>query len=419
MVLNLNSLSKNSLILMIGSGINQFLILLVGIFSARYLGPLDYGIISLAASLNVIFIFFIVLGLHHYVIREIARDNSTVSYFYSGLIWLKILLFIPLLIFVFLFMTLLGYNKLIVFVTTITTGSFVLNSFVYGFYAIIQAHNDMKYISVGYIITGVLTFIGITFSILLKTDIYAFVFIPLIVNAVIFLSSLIFINLRYNLKIENIYMIKEFIKIHLHKAIPFGITGLFVTFYIWSGSFWISFFHGEDLVGYYNVAFRIIFATFIVSQGVNMTAYPALSSLVFQDKLATKRLFQNQIKILGFLSLLISIFIFIFSDLLIHILLGGQYTKSIVILQILVLIIPFVFIRSSFERLLEVTGNQINVMISYALGSFINLLLNLTLIYCFAIIGAAIALVLTDFIIFLTILYFSKKIHLEGVKSIS
>ena len=73
---------------MIGSGINQFLVLLIGLFSARYLGPNQYGIIALASAINIIFIFFIGLGLHHYVTRQVARDISNMGYYYSGIFWI-------------------------------------------------------------------------------------------------------------------------------------------------------------------------------------------------------------------------------------------------------------------------------------------------------------------------------------------
>ncbi len=398
--------------LMIGSGINQFLILLVGLYSARYLGPNYYGIISLASSLNIIFIFFINLGLHHYITREIARDITSSNYFYSGIIWLKLIVFIPLILFVYFFMSVLGYDTLIINVTILTTVSFVFNSFVYGFYAIIQAYNDMKFIAMGYVLTGILTFVGIAIAILLRTDIYAFVIVPILVNSLIMSLVLIIISMKFRIRIQGLLIIKDFIKIHLPKAIPFGITGLFVTFYMWSGSFWLSYFHNEDLVGYYNIAFKLVIATFIVSQGVNMTIYPALSNLYLHDKIATKRLFFNQLKILGILSIGICVILLFLSNTLIYYLLGNQYAKSIIILQILAFSVPFVFIRSSFERLLEVTENQLRVTFSYAIGSITNIILNIILIFYYETIGAAVALVATDFLILVVTYYQSQKIRL-------
>ena len=408
----MQNLSKNSLIITIGSGINQFLVLLVGLFSARYLGPNQYGIIALASSLNIIFIFFISFGLHHYITREIAKDTSISGYFYSGIIWLKIILFIPLIVSVYCFMVIFGYNSLIINITLLTTISFIINNFVYGFYAVIQGYNDMKFIALGYSANGFLIFFGILYFILERSSIYAFVLVPLFSNILVLIYVLSVVNIKYKLRFLRIFMIEEFLKRHFFQALPFGITGLFVTFYMWSGSFWISIFYNEELVGYFNAAFRIVVATFIVSQGVNMSIYPILSNQFYQkDRNAIKYLFHNQLKILSFASILIAFIFFFLANFIIQIFLGPQFTKSIPILQIMVFIIPLVFIRSSYERLLEITGHQIQVTISYGIGSLIGLLLDIVFIYYFSIIGAAFALMLTDFTIFCLDFYQFKKIN--------
>lgn len=405
-------MSKSSLILIIGSGINQFLVLLVGLFSARYLGPHQYGIITLASSINVIFIFFLELGFHHYITRQIARDFSTISYYYSGILWLKIIILLPFLVFVYCFMSILRYDSLIVNVTLITTSAFILNSFVYSFYSLIQAHSDMRFISIGYITNGLIIFIGFSLSIFLQASIYAFVLIPVFANSLLLIYALITVNLKYHLHLQNIAIVKSFTQTHLKQALPFGLTGLFVTMYLWSGSFWISIFHSEELVGYFNASFKIVFASFTVSQGINMTMYPLLSNVFMTDRLATKKLFHNQIKIMAISSITISFFLLILSNSLIQFLLGAQYSKSIIILQLLVFTVPFVFIRSAFERFLEITGNQIKVTISYAFGAIFGFFLNILLIYYFAIVGASIAIILTDIIIFCVTLYQTTRLDL-------
>lgn len=403
-------LFKNSLILILGSGINQFLVLLAGLLSARYLGPYQFGIITLASSLNIIFIFFIEIGFHNYLIRQVARNFSTASYFYSGLLWFKTIILIPLFFFVLFFMMLFQYDLLVIEITMITTFSYIINSYVYSFYSMIQAHSEMKFIAFGYITSGFLTFIGILTSVILKADIFAFVVIPLTVNSILFFYSLLTIRRRYSLVLQNITMFKVFINKHLPEAIPFGITGLFVTFYLWSPSFWISFFHNETSVGYFNASFKIVFAFFIISQGINMTIFPLLSNLFMVDKIETKKVFFNQIKIMTFLSIILTATLIVSASTLVHLFLGESYTKSIIILQILSFIIPFVFIRSAFERVLEITGHQSKETISYGIGVLLGMFLNVSFIYFFEIIGAAIAMVLTDAIIFLSMLYQGRKV---------
>ena len=66
---------------------------------------------------------------------------------------------------VYFFMVIMGYSQLIVNITVITCISFIINSFVYGFYALIQGHNNMSFIAIGYSLNGILTFLGIAVAI--------------------------------------------------------------------------------------------------------------------------------------------------------------------------------------------------------------------------------------------------------------
>ena len=205
-------------------------------------------------------------------------------------------------------------------------------------------------------------------------------------------------------------MIKDFLKDHFQQAIPFGITSLFVTVYLWSPSFWISIFHDETLVGYFNASFKIVFAFFTISQGINMTIFPLLSNLFMINKITTKRVFYTQLKIMSVISILLTSGLIIFANPLINLFLGEKFIQSVFVLQILSLVIPFVFIRSSFERVLEITGHQSKETISYGIGVTIGLFFNIVLISSYGITGAALAMVLTDAIIFISTLYQVKKI---------
>lgn len=411
-----NKIVRNSIILLIGSLINQFFILLIGLWSAKFLGPENYGILSLASSINFIFIFFIELGMHQYLIRETAKDYTTTQYYISGILNLKIVLSLFLFLVTYILLKLSGYDELITNIVLITSITYIVNSFVFCLYAVIQAKQDMTYIAYGYIGQGILIFIGIFLSINNNWNIYIFAFVPLIANLIILLYIVILVKFKYKLNLFKISIKKRFLY-EVKKAIPFGVTGLLVVIYLWSNSIWISLFHGENQVGIFNASLKIIFAFFVVSLAINMTIYPILSNAVTSNPITIKRLYNNLTKIMGIISILLMLITYFSAPFLVNILLGNFYIRSIFILQLLSLIIPFVFIRSVYERFLDVSGNQHLVTLSYFIGAVVNLLLNIILIYFFEIEGAALSLLITDFIIFVFIYYFYKKSNNQVLKN--
>lgn len=404
-----NKIAKNSLILIFGSLINQFLVLIVGLASANYLGPEFYGILALSGSINIIFIFIIELGLHNYVTREVALDQSLDQYFLSRIIALKAIMSLILIILIFLLLKLLNYSLIIIEITLITTFAYILNSYVFSIYSIIQAKEEMKYISSGYILQGFFIFIGTSMAIINNYNIYVFAIVPLIANGIILAYALFLVKLKYNLTIFKFSIDKKFV-IHLRKAIPFGITSILVLIYLWSNSIWISLFHGEELLGIFNIAVKLFFATFIISQGINMTIYPILTTEDKKSNNSLEKIYTNLIKSMLVISMLLTTVLIIFAPVLIKFLLNPVFNRSILVLQIISLSLPFIFVRGVFERYLDISKNQHLVTISYAIGVIVNLFLNAIFIYFFEIEGAAYSLVVTDIVIFSLTFYYYKKL---------
>jgi len=207
----------------------------------------------------------------------------------------------------------------------------------------------------------------------------------------------------------NIEFDLRFIINSLPVALPFGITGIFVTIYLWSPSIWLSIFVGETSVGIFNVAFKLIFALFAISQAINMAFYPLLSRIYVSDPISVQNYFNKHMKIMIVFSIPLTFgTIFLAEDIILFIV-GRAFYDSILVLQVIVLIIPLVFIRSTFEQILIVSSNQRLVTRAYGYGMGIGIISAIILINFIDILGASSSLLLADILISIVLLFYVIK----------
>jgi len=72
-------IAKNTTVLLVAQVASYLLAFLYIMYTARYLGPASFGIISFALAFTGIFAVFSDLGLRPLTIREVARDKSLAS----------------------------------------------------------------------------------------------------------------------------------------------------------------------------------------------------------------------------------------------------------------------------------------------------------------------------------------------------
>ncbi len=85
-------IAKNTLVLLISQIINYVLAFFYMIYIARYLGAEGFGILSFALAFTGIFSILADLGLNTLTVREIARDTSLTSKYFSNTLIIKIIL---------------------------------------------------------------------------------------------------------------------------------------------------------------------------------------------------------------------------------------------------------------------------------------------------------------------------------------
>lgn len=387
---------KNVSVLFISRVLGYILAFLYIIYTARYLGAEGFGILSFALSFTSLFAIIADLGLNTLIVREIARDKSSASKYLGNTLSMKILLSIITIFLVDLTINILGYPLQTIEIVYLIVLYVIFSSFSQTFYSIFQAYEKMEYQAIGEILNNILMLAGVLLVIYYKLSVLSFGFIYLITSLIILGYCIIFCALKFILPKLELKIKWTFWKATLKEALPFGMTGIFTTIYISIDSVMLSFIQGNDAVGLYNAAYKIIALLSFIPFVINLAVYPSMSRFHLTSPKTLKRIVWKYFDLMIILGIPILIGTSILAPEIILLIFGKGYEGSIIALQVLIWTTLFVFANSPFVQLFQSINKQFTVTKIIGLGTLLNVILNIILIPKFSLVGAGIATALAE-----------------------
>ncbi|WP_297518275.1 flippase, partial [Thermococcus sp.] len=178
-------IAKNMTVLFLARIVSMLFGFFYLMYTARYLGPANYGILAFALALNGIFGVITNFGLDPLTVREVARNKSLArKYLTNGLV-LKLLFGALTFLIVLTVVVLLGYPEItrkVVYIITLSTIVGGLNSL---FNDIYQAFERMEFMSIGQILQSALSLVFAIIAIKLGLNVVYFAMIYLSVNLIV------------------------------------------------------------------------------------------------------------------------------------------------------------------------------------------------------------------------------------------
>ncbi|EKQ54078.1 MAG: membrane protein involved in the export of O-antigen and teichoic acid [Methanobacterium sp. Maddingley MBC34] len=402
-------IAKNTIFLLLSNVLAYVFTFIATVYTARYLGVEGWGIISVALSITGIFGVFTDLGLSSLTVREVARDKSLVDKYFSNTFVIKIFLGFFTFGIIALISYIVGYSQQIINVIYIITISIILGSFTSVFYSIFQAYEKMEYQSLATIISNLGMLVLTLIVIYLGLTVVGFAVIYIVVSLIALLYISIIYLRKYSLPKLEIDL--EFWKEIFKESLPFAITGIFVTIYFWIDSFMLSVMVGNDAVGIYNAAYRLIFVLLFIPSLFVTVLFPVMSRHFESARELLKMEYEKSFKFLFIVAIFIFIYGLIFANEIIMIIFGQNFYQSIITLQTLIWVVPIIFLTLLFGNILNAVNKQRVVTIVATLNVLFNITLNLILIPQYSFIGASIATVLTELLGFIAMFYYISKYH--------
>ena len=400
--------AKNTTLMLIAQVVSLVLGFFITIYTARYLGVENFGILSLALSITGIYIIFTDLGLNILVVREIARNKDVANKYISNIAVIKILLTILTFVMVVFTVNILGYNTTVKNVIYIITFSIMIGTFIGFLSAVFQANEKMIYVSIGNILTSIALFVGTFIGIYYGLNLNFFAIIYFISNILIFIY--IFIAYIRVFSIPKWDIDLSLWKPTLKEAWPFGITSLSGLLYTYIDSIMLSVIVGTEAVGFYSAAYRIMLVMLFIPTAVNLAIFPLMSRYYTSSKDSLKHVHERYFKYMILLGIPIGVGITILADKIILLIYGQGFSPSIMILQILIWTIVLTFAGASFVQLLQSTNKQLIITKISMICLVFNIILNLFLIPRYSYIGASIATLVTEILLVGYIIFASYRL---------
>jgi PST family polysaccharide transporter len=172
----------------------------------------------------------------------------------------------------------------------------------------------------------------------------------------------------------------------------------------------LGFFTNNTIVGYYSIADKLISGIKQLIVPISQTLYPFISRKAEESKEAVLGIIKKITYVSVSLSILLTLFIFIFADQLLFLVFGKEAKNAIPIFKILTVIPLLVVIDTIFGTLLMLVFKRnkeySRIIIS---AGILNLILALLLIPSFEGIGAALSVLIVELYITIRILIHTQK----------
>ncbi len=379
------------------------------VFSARLLGDANYGKFTFALAFTTLFLILSDMGIHQLLVREIARKPDRVKAYLGNAFVIKF--FLSALYFLLIVGIIILTNKppeVVVAVCLLAVYQ-ILVSFSLTLKSVFQAFQQMRYEAISTVLQSVLgTVMGIT-VLLLGGNFLALACMYLLGSVFTLVYCLVIAGRNFtSLSLEIDFPLIKFL---FREGLPFGILFFFAMMYTYVSSVILSFMVNDEAVGWYNAAYRLVFALMFIPMGTMKAVFPVLSKYYKESMADFTRLFEKTFKVMFFIGFSLASLISLISDKIVLLLYGEEYINAAGALRILVWSTALIFVTTVMTHTTRSADRQRFTAKAVGFSAFLNLALNFILIPKYSYIGAALATLVTEGSTFLLhLVYLSTKL---------
>ncbi len=389
--------------------------LIVGMITARYLGPANYGTLSYTASFVTFFTSIATLGMDGVVIKKlIDHPDEEGLYLGSSMVFRiisSILSIISVSIIVFILNPAEELKVILVFVQSIQLTFKAIKVLESWF----QRHLLSKYSSIGSMLSCVVVSAYKIYLLATGKSVIWFAFSNSVTEAVIVLVMWISYKKVGGQKLSYSFKVGKEI---LHESYHFIISGLMVAIYSQMDRVMIGQMIDDTAVGLYSVATTIVGMWIIIPTAVINSFQPIVMEAKHSgnEKLYITRLEQLYSAII-WMCIIVSIGVGLLAKPIIHILYGEAYLGAANSLKIAIWYETFAMIGSARGIWILCENKNKYVKYFFLIGTIVNLILNAVLIPIYSIEGAAFATLITQIVTSLIapLLFKETRIHTKLV----
>lgn len=404
------SVKENYILNLVNSGSSILFPLIVFPYASRIMLADGIGHVDFFQSLIQYIMLITCLGIPMYGIKEIAkyRDdkylrNKILLEIFSLQIVLCFIAYIIVFIISFTIQEIKS-DRLLFYILSL---SIFFNAIGCEWY--FQGVEDFKYITIRSLIVKAISLCLLFIFVHTRKDINYYAFIIVFGS----MGGNIFNCIRICKTISGHFTFREFNPIkHLLPALHVFVLTFITTIYVQLNTVMLGFLSDDKSVGLFSSASKISHLLLIIGTTLSTTMLPRMSNLIAQNKNDDfNKMCLDLIKFIVLLSAPLTIWLFVSSSEIIHIICGNSYDDAIITLKILAPIILIIGLSNVIGIQILFPMGKVNLVIkATAMGALVNIILNLFLIPLYKHNGSAISTLCAETMVTISLVYMSKKL---------
>ncbi len=369
------------------------MLLVVGVYVARYLGPEQFGLLSYAMSFVALFSAISILGLDGIVVRELVKDDTKRDELLGTAYFLKLIgaFLVLAVLYVTTFFT--SNDRLTNLLIFIIASSAIFQSFgVIDFY--FQSKVLSKYVVYAQFVSLIASSLIKLFLIWGRAPLLYFGIVFLL-DGMLLATGLVIAYIRQKLNIFDWKFSTKFALKLLKDSWPLVLSGVFISIYMKIDQVMIKHMLETESVGQYAAAVKLSEAWYFVPVIVCGSLFPAVLNAKHQNDEFYQARLQKLYDLMVWIAMPIALMTTMAADLVVQVLYGAQFSKAASVLTIHVWAGVFVSLGVASSKWYIAENLQFFSSINTVVGAVVNIVLNLILIERYGIIGAAWATVIS------------------------
>jgi len=386
--------TTNTLATAVANVANKVLVFVFYVVAARHLGVEQYGVLQAGVAFVTMFSVFTDLGLGNITAREIARDRSAASSYVGNSLGVIAVATLVVIGFIVGLVNLLRYplqtKRIVYLLCLMVTCGAVTGYFSYVFLGFERMYLTAaaQVLQTGILVTGAFLLARGGASPEHYALLYVVAALAVATYAAIVASRLVGrLSLRFDLR--------QWGRL-LRTSLPVGVAIVLVSIYYWNGHTMLQKLHGEESVGVFNAAFRLVVGACFAGMALSAALYPLMSRLFVNDRGKLAGVFASGLRYVTMLVMPVAVLTVPLARPVVALVYGAGYEASAAALRVLVWWGSIAVFSSLLSNYLLAANRTKAVMLQCLLSLGVNLALNFLLIPRLAEMGGAVALVAAE-----------------------
>lgn len=400
--------SKNALWMIGGRVVQMLFSLFVGIFTARFLGPSNYGLISYGGALTSFFMSFCTLGINSVIIKDFFDNPDEQGEAIGSSILLRVLSSICSAILIVSISFVLDYGDwttvVVVALCSISLVFHCLDTLKYWF----QYQYRSKVTAIVIFCAHLATSIYKIVLLILQKDVFWFAFATSVDYIVFGVLLLIIYKKSGGPKLSFSWRKGKQL---LSQSYHYILSGMMVAIYGQTDKLMLKQMLDEASVGYYSTATQLCSMWTFVLTAIIDAMYPTIIQSFKQSKEEFDRKNRQLYAIVFYVTVFVSVMFLLLGDFAIWLLYGEEFMPAANPLKIVTWYTAFSYFGVARSAWMVCTNNQRYLKYMYIFAAIANVGMNAVLIPLWGASGAALASLITQVLTSLVLPYCIKDLR--------